>query len=100
MTALVPDDHSEIVPSSVTKINLPPANTVPVGLPGPVPLAGGMVTTSGTAVPVPSYKVETPFPLSETHQGVVEPRDSPQGLTRFASVKVAGTNPSETRLVW
>src|SRR5262249_10114745 len=61
----------------------------------------GMVTTSGVAVgkalPWPLYSVATPAPLSATQKGDVELNPSPQGLTRFGSVKRATPSISETR---
>src|SRR6266699_1230674 len=64
---------------------------------------GGMVTTSGEptgkGVPSPLYSVDTPLPLSETHQGVAGPCDRPQELTRFGSWNLAILGRSETRLV-
>src|SRR6185369_16417315 len=86
-----------MVPSSVTNRNtagtpgaisklLVKLKTVPVGAEGPVcPLAGGMVTTRGWGAPVKSYKVDSPIPLSEIHQGDPEARESPQALTRLGS---------------
>ena len=53
----------------------------------------------GNGLPSPSYRVETPVPLSDTQNGPVGPSEMPQGLTRFGSVCLAGTEPSETRLV-
>src|SRR6266581_8929116 len=41
--------------------------------------------------------VATSAPLSETQTGVLGPRDMPQALTRFGSVKVATPGWSETR---
>src|SRR5215467_15465191 len=97
----------EIVPSSVAKMNrlgaetpfsvttksLVPLKILPVGaevVPAGLPFGGGMVTTSGeptgNGVPSPLYSVDTPLPLSETHQGVAGPCERPQGLTRFGSV--------------
>src|SRR5713226_1420670 len=92
----------DIVPSSVAKMNrlgpdipfsettkpLGPLKTLPVGaavVPAGLPAGGGIVTTSGTAVPSPLYKVATPAPLSDTHQGLVGLCDRPQGLSRFGS---------------
>src|SRR6266699_1390247 len=96
----------DIVPSSVAKMNrlgpdrpfsettkpLVPLKTLPVGdavVPAGLPAGGGIVTTSGepggNAWPWPLYKVDTPAPLSDTHQGVVGPCDRPQGLSRFGS---------------
>src|SRR6266487_1352349 len=80
-------------PPSVTTKPLVPLKTLPVGAELVPPAGGGMVTTSGdapgdnglTGVPFPSYRVDTPVPLSEIHQGLVELCDRPQGLTRFES---------------
>src|SRR6266571_4265016 len=41
--------------------------------------------------------VATSAPLSETQTGVLGPRDMPQALTRFGSVKVATPGWSDTR---
>src|SRR6266699_4451032 len=110
----------EIVPSSVANMNrlgperpfsettksLVPLKTLPVGaavVPAGLPFGGGIVTTSGeptgNGVPSPLYRVDTPLPLSETHQGLVGLCDRPQGLTRFESVKRAKPGMSETRFV-
>ena len=62
-------------------------------------LAGGIVTTNGRGAPLPSYRVETPLPLSATHHGLVGDRVNPQGLTRFGSTVGATPGRSETRLV-
>src|SRR5258708_23445861 len=88
----------DIVPSSVAKMkrlgsdtffsvttkSLVPLKTLPVGAEVVLPAGGGMVTTSGeptvNGVPSPLYSVDTPLPLSETHQGVVVPCDSTQSL--------------------
>src|SRR5438876_2901875 len=84
----------DIVPSSVSKMNRlekdvpfsetlkppPPLKITPVGaavVPAGVPVGAGMVTVSGTfmtSMPwVVLYSVDTPVPLSATHQGVVGP---------------------------
>src|SRR5712692_6106305 len=112
----------DIVPSSVAKMNrlgpdilfsettkpLVPLKTLPVGaavVPAGLPAGGGIVTTSGelggsgNAWPPPLYKVATPAPLSDTHQGVVGPCDRPQGLSRFGSRNLAILGRSETRFV-
>src|SRR5579862_9282729 len=99
MTALVPLDHSEMVPSRVTKTNFVPTATVPVGLPVPVPVAVGIVTTSGSTKPVPPYSVETPVALSETHQYDDDDRERPQGFFKCESVTGAIVERSEMRLV-
>src|SRR5262245_55813517 len=63
-------------------------NSWPVGAPS------GILTTSGTAdagapsMP-PVYSVDTSAPLSETHNGVDGPKESPQALTRFGSMSLA-----------
>src|SRR5438552_4001634 len=107
----------EIVPSSVAKMkrlgpdalapettkSLVPLKTFPVGAELVPPSGGGIVTTSGEptgkGVSSPRYSVDTPLPLSETHQGLVGPCDRPQGLTRFRSVTPAIPGMSETKLV-
>src|SRR5581483_3054773 len=90
--------HPEIVPSSVTNMKkafCPGATsklvvklkTFPVGEDGPFcPGGGGIVTTNGCGVPVALYKVETPVPLSDTHHGPPEERESPQAFTRLGSM--------------
>src|SRR5262249_37911311 len=84
--------HARITPLSVSTTNqavavaplfdtwkaLPPVNTVPVGAPE-------TVTTSGTALPLPSYSVEVFEWLFATHHGVLGPATKPQALTRFGS---------------
>src|SRR5919108_6312782 len=88
--------HPAMVPSSVTKRNIafapgPTRNpvvalkTVPVGAEVPVPSGVGIFTTRGCATPAALYRVETPVPLSDTHQGLPLPRESPQAFTRFES---------------
>src|SRR6266566_3205031 len=106
----------DIVPSSVSKMNtlekdVPfsetlkpplPLKITPVGaavVPAGLPAGGGMVTVSGTFTPWPVYSVDTPVPLSETHQGVAGPCTNPQGFTRFPSVNCAAPTRSETRFV-
>src|SRR6266511_6356695 len=98
--------HPRIVPASVAKMNReepelvpslttnpePPLNTNPVGPPA-------TLTTSGTALPDPSYSVETSVSLSATHHGVVGPATSPHALTRWASVLAASPGWSETSFV-
>src|SRR6185369_11557073 len=101
------------VPPSVTKMNregpltvpvdvvmlttksFPPANTTPVGAECSPP-APGIVTTRGCGLPVPSYKVDFPVPLSDTQTGPFGLKATPHPLTRFGSVKSAGTLPSDT----
>lgn len=99
--ASTPGFQPEIVPSSVTNRKragfpgareklVPPLNKVPVGVPVLLTLgfAGGMVTTSDSVAPVPSYSVERPVPLSEIHHGLPELLNRPHGLTRLMSVFV------------
>src|SRR5689334_17384745 len=52
----------------VTTKSLPPAYTMPVGALCSAP-APGIVTTSDCGLPVPSYRVDLPVPLSDTHTG-------------------------------
>src|SRR5689334_3776986 len=63
-----------------------------------------MVTTSGVGegagVPVPSYRVETPAPLSDTHSGSPADVEMPQGLRRLGSVCAAMPAMLDTRFVW
>src|SRR5204862_1966274 len=87
----------DIVPSSVTKIKkafapgftlnaIVKLNTFPVGVAGPLcPLGTGIVTTRLCGMPLASYRVERPVPLSETHQGDPEERDSPHAFTKLGS---------------
>src|SRR6266513_401667 len=105
-TALVPAVQPEMVPSSVTKMKCAPPKselplkTIPVGADGGTPpKGGGTVTTSGIFWPAPVYSVETPVPLSATHQGLVALAVRPHGLTRSGSVTGARPGISETRLV-
>src|SRR6476659_9360913 len=101
-----------MVPSSVAKMNtagfpgvsgksVVPLKTCPVGVPVGLEFGSpeGMVTTRDFGLPVPSYRVDLPAPLSEIHQGVPDPRDIPQGLTRFGSVTGAMPGILDTRLV-
>src|SRR6266849_2609241 len=76
----------------------PPLNTTPVGVPFPFPFAsrGGMFTTKGTIAPVPSYRVETPPLLSDTHRSCPNPvSDSLQGVAgrRSKVSPYGGTSP-------
>src|SRR5438067_452656 len=99
-SALVPSAprQPDTVPSSLTNRNAsplncpaPPAlNTWPVTLPAP-----GMVTTSGTLLVacvagLTRYSVDVSAPLDDTQNGLVGEYDSPQALTRPASVVRAG----------
>src|SRR5271157_5966891 len=89
-----------MVPSSVANrkcVGLPPIaksdvplNTIPVGFPPGVPSHWGMWTTNPFLFPAPSYKVDSPFPLSETHQGLPALAAKPHGLTRSVSGFVVG----------
>src|SRR5262245_59672916 len=104
----------EITPSSLAKMNTlrPPLSssdtakpplvlqTMPVGTPSSVPLADGILTTSGevglgTGVPSPRKGVAVPVPLSATHQGPVGLLVRPHGLTRFGSTRSARSARSE-----
>src|SRR5882672_7044289 len=89
--AMVPSSvenrKTERWPGTTSKAPLKALKTVPVGADAPsCPLGGGIVTTRLCASPVPSYKVESPVPLSEIHQGEPEDRDMPQALTRLGSM--------------
>src|SRR5215470_8879398 len=108
-----------MVPSSVSKMNtlekdVPfsttlkpplPLKITPVGaavVPAGLPAGAGIVTVSGTFTTVALmvlYSVETPVPLSATHQGVVGPCTNPQEFTRLGSVNWARPERSETRFV-
>src|SRR5215468_3893358 len=109
ITALgfTPGFQPAIVPSSVTNrkmdFALGPARnslvglkTVPVGADVPVPSGVGIVTTSGLdapggtkGAPTALYTVETPEPLSETHQGPPLPRERPHAFKSFESMFAA-----------
>src|SRR5258707_12261630 len=84
----------------VTAKSLLPLNTIPVGLPTVAGGVGGIVTLNNCFAPEPSYSVETPVALSETHQGVPVPLAIPHGFFRSGS---RGFVPSacvaETRIV-
>jgi hypothetical protein len=74
----------------------------PVGEPtAPFPADGGagMATTSGCALPAPSYSVVTPAWLSDTQIGLPGPTDVPQGFLRLGSVCAAKPGMSDTRFV-
>src|SRR3954470_2019597 len=92
--------HPEILPSSLTKINLlgpdnpflvttkpdPELKTIPVGLPPSVFVdAGGTVTTrglpNGTGTPSVLYSVETPVPLSAIQMVLLGEGTIPHGFT-------------------
>src|SRR5438132_1476094 len=110
--------QAEMVPSSAAKMNRAgavapfplttksavPLKTTPVGAADEPPAGGGMVTTSGDPAgkgcPEPSYSVDTPVPLAETHQGEVGELTRPQGFTRLSSVTAAIPEMSETRFTW
>ena len=81
-------------------------NTTPVGVPsvpGGLPGAGGIVTTSGDAMgkglPAELYTVATPVALSPTHNGLVALAAMPHGFLRFGSVKMASPLTLDTRFV-
>src|SRR5664280_3742597 len=76
-----------------------PLKTCPVGVPVSTPFPEGMVTTSACGVPAALYRVESPVPLSEIHQGPVGLKDIPQALTRLASVLTLMLTMSEVRIV-
>src|SRR6266567_2006021 len=106
----------DIVPSSVSKMNrlekdVPfsktlkpplPLKITPVGaavVPAGLPSGTGIVTVSGTFTTGTLwvlYSVDTPVPLSATHQGVVGPCTNPHGFTRFPSVNWASPAMSDT----
>src|SRR5437588_3724155 len=109
-----------MVPSSVSKMNtlekdVPfsetlkpplPLKITPVGaavVPAGLPSGTGIVTVSGTFTAGTLwvlYSVDTPAPLSATHQGVAGPCTNPQGFTRSPSVIWGGVpTMSETRFV-
>ena len=82
----------DFVPSALLTTNpVLPLKTVPVG-------SFATVTVNGTFEPVPVYSVESPVPLSDTHQGEVALAEIPQPLTRDGSTRSAGMPPFETRL--
>src|SRR6516225_3708314 len=97
-----------MVPSSPANrkwVALPPIlksvvalNAIPVGTPVPPP-APGTVTTRVWVLPVPSYRVDSPAPLSDTHHGPDGEATIPQGLTRLASAKGLMPAMSELRMV-
>src|SRR5580658_6591754 len=87
----------EMVPSRVANAKLTlrgviPYAAVPVGLPVPAALAGGIVTVRSTMFPLASYNVDRPVTSSDTHHLplfptlLVKERDRPQGFTRCGSV--------------
>src|SRR6266536_2666783 len=92
----------KVVPFSETLKPPLPLKITPVGaavVPAGLPVGGGMVTVSGTFTPSPLYSVDTPVPLSATHQGVVGPCTNPQAWTRLGSVIWARPARAETRFV-
>src|SRR5215468_8282494 len=104
--------NAESVPSSLEKMNraalgaptpllttkpVPPLKTIPVGLPC-APPAPGTVKVAGIMPVATLYSVVSPVPLSEIHQGDVGLATSPQALTKFKSVRSAGTAPFDIRL--
>ena len=60
-------------------------------------MAGAAPRESG--LPLPSYRVERPVPLSETQKGLPGPKAIPHGLIKFRSVKAANPGTSATRFV-
>ncbi len=85
--------HSEIVPSSVEKMNAAPSkleafelNTMPVGVAAEVsPVGEGILTTIGSRFPAGPYSVETPELLSEIQIRLGDPKAMPHGLISFLS---------------
>src|SRR5215510_11296837 len=59
--------------------------TAPVGAEVPLPSGVGIVTTSDCGTPAALYKVVSPVPLSETHQGLPLARATPHAFTRLGS---------------
>src|ERR1700722_6835731 len=92
-----------MVPSKLSKMklelvpfmgNAPPPTTIPVGVPGLLPVLGaagtaGFVPLILNAVAEEVYTVESPVPVSATQNGLVAEVTLPQGLTRFGSTKSA-----------
>src|SRR5439155_17515697 len=78
-------------------------NTCPVGA-EVSPDGDGMVTGSRTfsvtLPPTNESMLDSPVPLSEIQNGLVNENETPQGLTRLGSVVRAWIAPSETRLCW
>src|SRR5262249_28898800 len=68
--------------------------TWPVGLPP------GMVTTSPWGTPAPLYSVDLPVTWSETQNGLVGEKETPQGFFRLGWRWGARPGMSETRLFW
>src|SRR5579864_726675 len=98
-----------MVPSSVANrkcVALPlimksavPLKTTPVGFPPGVLSHCGTETTRLCAFPFASYRVESPVPLSDTHQNEVELAATPHGFTRFVSLTFPTLGMSEVRMV-
>src|SRR5579862_3626238 len=85
----------EMVPSRVAKAKsrVFGLKAVPVGLPVPLPLAGGTVIARLSVVPFTLYKVEKPVTWLFTHHSfslkwLLDGRDSPHGFTRRESCAV------------
>src|SRR3989442_2573798 len=92
MTRLGPD-----APPSLTTKSLVGLKALPVGAPPGPPPGRGMVTTGGTPMPLPLYRVARPVPLSDTSQGPVGLWDRPHALTGLESWNLATPGRSETR---
>src|SRR5580698_3847611 len=102
---LVAKMKSAGLPAAKAKSALP-LNTIPVGLEGlDAPAALGTVTTNGTVLPAPEYRVDVPVPALLAHQGVEAPRASPHAFLRCGSIvtmvplALAGCGISDTKFV-
>src|SRR5580692_10942019 len=62
-----------------------PLNTSPVGWPGPLPLADGIVTCNPCLTPAPVYSVDHPDPLSLIQNGDPGERAIPHPFTSSGS---------------
>ena len=51
-------------------------------------------------MPAPSYRVDNPVPLSDTHNGSPGAVEMPHGFRKFGSVWAARPGMFETRFVW
>src|ERR1017187_1786903 len=70
--------------------------TVPVGVPWPVPEAGGIIALNAITPAIEVTKF-VPLPLALIHS--VLPPDTPQGFVNPGSVTGAGTKPSDMMFV-
>src|SRR5262249_1866441 len=74
----------------------PALNTIPVGFPCAPPTPGMVTTRPAFFLPVPSYSVDLPVPLSATQTNPCGLKATPQPLTRSPSAGFAvGTEPSD-----